>query len=29
MYNQYNLNIDDNEVTSEKSVKLLGINTDH
>ena len=29
MCNQYNLNIDDNEVTSEKSVKLLGINTDN
>ena len=28
MFNQYTLNIDGNQVTSEKSVKLLGINTD-
>ena len=27
--NQYTLNIDGNQVTSEKSVKLLGINTDN
>ena len=26
MCNQYNLNIDGNQVTSEKSAKLLGIN---
>ena len=29
MCNQYTLNIDGNQVTSEKSVKLLGINTDN
>ena len=29
MCNQYTLNIDDNQVTSEKSVKLLGINIDN
>ena len=28
MCNQYTLNIDGSQVTSEKSVKLLGINTD-
>ena len=28
MYNQYTLNIDGNQVTSEKFVKLLGINID-
>ena len=28
MFNQYTLNIDGNQVTSEKSVKLLGINID-
>ena len=28
MCNQYTLNIDGNQVTSEKSVKLLGINID-
>ena len=27
--NQYTLNIDDNQVTSEKYVKLLGINIDN
>ena len=27
--NQYTLNIDDNQVTSKKPVKLLGINTDN
>ena len=27
--NQYTLNIDDNQVTSKKSVKLLGINIDN
>ena len=29
MCNQYTLNIDGNQVTSEKSVKLLGINIDN
>ena len=29
MWNQYFLNIDGNQVTSEKSVKLLGINIDN
>ena len=28
MYNQYTLNIHGNQVTSEKSVKLIGINID-
>ena len=29
MCNQYTLNIDGNQVTSEKSMKLLGINIDN
>ena len=29
MCNQYTLNIDGNQVSSEKSVKLLGINIDN
>ena len=29
MSNQYALNIDGNQVTSEKSIKLLGVNTDN
>ena len=29
MYNQYTLNIDDNQVILEKSVKALGINIDN
>ena len=29
MINQYTLNIDDNQVTSKKSVTLLGINNDN
>ena len=29
MCNQYTLNIDDNQATSEKSMKLLGVNIDN